>query len=58
MHLKVKVFQIQRCLVPDLFPKSSLLDMRSQSKISGLLGPTKLPTDDGAEESLGRENNF
>ena len=51
MHLKVKVFQMQRCLVPDLFTKSSSLGMRSQNKINCLLGPTKSPTNDGAEES-------
>ena len=32
--------------------------MRSQNKINCLLGPTKSPTNDDAEESLVQENNF
>ena len=43
---------MQRSLVPDLFTKSSSLDMRSQNKINCLL-----PTNDSAEESLVQENN-
>ena len=43
--------------VLDLFTKSSLLDIRAQKKINCLLGPTKSPTNDGAEESLIQENN-
>lgn len=43
--------------VLDLFTKSSLLDIRAQNKINCLLGPTKSPTNDGAEESLVQENN-
>ena len=44
---------MQRSLLPDLFTKSSSLDMRSQNKINCLL-----PTNDSAEESLVQENNF
>jgi len=43
--------------VLDLITKSSLLDIRAQKKINCLLGPTKSPTNDGAEESLVQENN-
>ena len=43
--------------VLDLFTKSSLLDIRAQKKINCLRGPTKSPTNDGAEESLIQENN-
>ena len=44
---------MQRSLLPDLFTKSSSLDMRSQNKIN-----CPLPTNDSAEESLVQENNF